>query len=293
MYAEIPPGSAAFTAGGVVVVADSTWAAIQGREALQRRVGPRPRTRRRARDAPRSKFEELPRSRPRRSQRRRCRSPRGGSGQEGRGGLRVALPGPRLDGAHELRPSTSGPTAPRRGCPPRARSGAQQMIAEAAGLAERSVTVHTTLMGGGFGRRYTADFVIEAAQVARRSARRCRCCGLAKTTCSTTSTGPRPPSVFRRSGHQRQSRRMETFPDFHSIDAMWSPKGKETPENSDARVNSVPDTRLPRRTPRRSVWGQLARGRCSVEHSTSGFVVETLSTNSRATVQTRSLSVSA
>src|SRR5262249_28720371 len=35
------------------------------------------------------------------------------------------------------------------------------------GLRPEAVVVHTTLMGGGFGRRYQADFVAEAAQIAR------------------------------------------------------------------------------------------------------------------------------
>src|SRR5207237_2598006 len=46
---------------------------------------------------------------------------------------------------------------------------AQAVIAEAAKLPPEQVTVHTTLMVGGFGRRYQADFVMEAAQVAKIS----------------------------------------------------------------------------------------------------------------------------
>jgi isoquinoline 1-oxidoreductase beta subunit len=41
-------------------------------------------------------------------------------------------------------------------------------VAQVAGLKPADVTVHTTLMGGGFGRRYQADFGAEAAQVAKR-----------------------------------------------------------------------------------------------------------------------------
>ena len=40
-------------------------------------------------------------------------------------------------------------------------------IAKELDLPESSVTVHTTLMGGGFGRRYQYDFPTEAAQIAR------------------------------------------------------------------------------------------------------------------------------
>src|SRR5258708_6704127 len=51
--------------------------------------------------------------------------------------------------------------------PTQAPQWAQGVIAEAAKLPPEKVIVHTTLMGGGFGRRYQADFVMEAAQVAK------------------------------------------------------------------------------------------------------------------------------
>ena len=51
--------------------------------------------------------------------------------------------------------------------PTQAPQWAQAVIAETAKLPPEKVIVHTTLMGGGFGRRYQADFVMEAAQVAK------------------------------------------------------------------------------------------------------------------------------
>jgi isoquinoline 1-oxidoreductase/isoquinoline 1-oxidoreductase beta subunit len=45
---------------------------------------------------------------------------------------------------------------------------ARQVICDLAGLAREAVTVHTTLSGGGFGRRATVDYVAEAAAIARR-----------------------------------------------------------------------------------------------------------------------------
>jgi isoquinoline 1-oxidoreductase beta subunit len=45
----------------------------------------------------------------------------------------------------------------------------QAMIAKTTGLSPDKITVHTTYMGGGFGRRYQADFPLEAAQVAKRA----------------------------------------------------------------------------------------------------------------------------
>jgi len=41
-------------------------------------------------------------------------------------------------------------------------------VAQVSGLTPDKVKVNTTLMGGGFGRRYQADFAMEAAQIAKR-----------------------------------------------------------------------------------------------------------------------------
>lgn len=43
-----------------------------------------------------------------------------------------------------------------------------QVIAQVTKLPMEKIRVHTTYMGGGFGRRYQADFALEAAQVAKR-----------------------------------------------------------------------------------------------------------------------------
>lgn len=44
----------------------------------------------------------------------------------------------------------------------------RQVIAKVSGLPADKITIHTTLMGGGFGRRYQADFAMEAAQIAKQ-----------------------------------------------------------------------------------------------------------------------------
>jgi isoquinoline 1-oxidoreductase subunit beta len=44
----------------------------------------------------------------------------------------------------------------------------QMVIQQVTGLPREKIQVHTTLMGGAFGRRYQADFPTEAAQVAKR-----------------------------------------------------------------------------------------------------------------------------
>jgi isoquinoline 1-oxidoreductase subunit beta len=44
----------------------------------------------------------------------------------------------------------------------------QGVMQQVTGLPPDKITVHTTYMGGGFGRRYQADFAIECAQIAKR-----------------------------------------------------------------------------------------------------------------------------
>jgi isoquinoline 1-oxidoreductase subunit beta len=51
--------------------------------------------------------------------------------------------------------------------PTQAPDWTRSAIAQVTGLPPPSINVHTTLMGGGFGRRYQADFVVEAAQVGK------------------------------------------------------------------------------------------------------------------------------
>lgn len=46
---------------------------------------------------------------------------------------------------------------------------AQSEVAKVLGLKEKDVTVHITLMGGGFGRRLVSDFAVEAAEISKAS----------------------------------------------------------------------------------------------------------------------------
>ncbi|MBT8391366.1 MAG: xanthine dehydrogenase family protein molybdopterin-binding subunit [Ignavibacteria bacterium] len=46
---------------------------------------------------------------------------------------------------------------------------ARSEVAKALGISENDVTVHVTLMGGGFGRRLVSDFAVEAAEISRAS----------------------------------------------------------------------------------------------------------------------------
>jgi isoquinoline 1-oxidoreductase beta subunit len=52
--------------------------------------------------------------------------------------------------------------------PTQAQTGARAAAAQASGLPESAVAIHTTFAGGGFGRRLQQDFVIEAVQLSRK-----------------------------------------------------------------------------------------------------------------------------
>jgi isoquinoline 1-oxidoreductase beta subunit len=53
--------------------------------------------------------------------------------------------------------------------PTQAQSNSRDAVAKALGLASEAVTVHTTLSGGGFGRRIEYDFAVQAALIAREA----------------------------------------------------------------------------------------------------------------------------
>ncbi len=98
--------------------------------------------------------------------RRRCRHLGRASGKEDRVRLRASVPGARHDGADELHRAHSKRRSGGLGANASARLG-QGVIAQVSGLPPQKIQVHTTFMGGGFGRRYQGDFAMEAAQVAK------------------------------------------------------------------------------------------------------------------------------
>ncbi|WP_372591905.1 xanthine dehydrogenase family protein molybdopterin-binding subunit [Guyparkeria sp.] len=55
--------------------------------------------------------------------------------------------------------------------PTQAPGSVQQVAAEVAGVDPAKVTVHTTFLGGGFGRRFETDFVREAVELSKRAGR--------------------------------------------------------------------------------------------------------------------------
>ncbi|MGD1077801.1 MAG: xanthine dehydrogenase family protein molybdopterin-binding subunit [Candidatus Sulfotelmatobacter sp.] len=164
---EIPAmGAGMFTAGGIVVIGDSTWAAMKGREALQITWD---------HGAAVSESSE--------GMREALRGAAQKSGKRVRndGDVDAALSNgaKKVEAVYEmplLAHATMEPmniTAHARGsdaevwAPTQSPDWVQGTVAQVLGLKPDQVVVHTTLMGGGFGRRYMADFPAEVAQIAK------------------------------------------------------------------------------------------------------------------------------
>jgi isoquinoline 1-oxidoreductase beta subunit len=164
---EIPAvGAGAHTAGGIAVVADSTWAAMQGRKALQidwdhgPHASESSQTLRQASETIAAQPGKVVRN-------------------DGDAAATLAGAGEKIEAVYEL-PFQAHATMEPMNCtvdiradraeawsPTQAPDWTRSAIAQVTGLPQPSINVHTTLMGGGFGRRYQADFVVEAAQVGK------------------------------------------------------------------------------------------------------------------------------
>jgi isoquinoline 1-oxidoreductase subunit beta len=271
-----PVGQDAFTAGGVAVLADNSWAAIQGRKALQITWDEGPG----ASESSASLHQQF-----------LDNAAKPGKVVRNDGDALAALTGAtrKIEAIYEL-PFACHATMEPMNCmvyirpdgaeawvPTQAPQWAQQVIAGVAKLPPERVIVHTTLMGGGFGRRYQADFVMEAAQVAKVSGKPVM---VFWTREDDMQHGfYRPASYHHFSGALDAKGSLAAWKHFQtstSIDAMWSPKGKETPENSEFATAAF----IPYQTPNFRLEYTLANSAVprawwrSVEHSSSGFVVE-------------------
>lgn len=164
---EIPAlGRDKFTAGGVVVVADSTWAALKGREALDITWDHGPASS----ETTDGLYEEL-----------RAASSKPGKRMRNDGDVDKVL----SNGAKKVEimyefPYLAHATMEPMNITAHARDGeaevwaptqspdwVQRTVAEILGLQPNKVAVHTTYLGGGFGRRYMADYPAEVAQIAK------------------------------------------------------------------------------------------------------------------------------
>jgi isoquinoline 1-oxidoreductase subunit beta len=108
----------------------------------------------------------------------------------------------------------------------------RQVIGQVSGLKPERITVHTTQMGGGFGRRYQADFAIEAAQVAKRIGKPVQLVWSRED--DMTHDFYRPASYHRLSGAVDAQGNIAAWrhkSTSTSIAEWWSPK--DTPESSE------------------------------------------------------------
>ncbi len=153
-------------ASGIAVVAENTWAAWKGRDALQIRWEEGANANLDS-AAIRSRMQELA-------------AEAGAIGEErGQGAKALAGAARRIEAVYEvpylahatMEPmnATAHVTADR--CeiwvPTQSATGAQERAAALTGLAPERVIVHTTYLGGGFGRRAEQDFLAEAVEIAR------------------------------------------------------------------------------------------------------------------------------
>jgi isoquinoline 1-oxidoreductase beta subunit len=154
--------------GGIVVLADTTWAAMRGRQALEIDWDHGPNVGESS-AALRAQFLRL------------VETPGKAIRQDGDAEAALAGAATRVEAVYEL-PLQAHATMEPMNCTVHVRDDvaevwvpsqfpqlAQQAVALMTTLPLDRVIVHTTLMGGAFGRRWTVDFVAEATQIARRS----------------------------------------------------------------------------------------------------------------------------
>jgi len=270
-------GRGASTTGGIAVLADNSWAAIQGRKALA------------------VKWDEGPAANESTAELHKqflanAAKPGKVVRNDGDADSVLASNSKKIEAAYEfpfaphacMEPMNCTvqirPDGAEAWVPTQAPQWAQGVIAEAAKLPPEKVIVHTTLMGGGFGRRYQADFVMEAAQVAAKAA------GKPVMVLWTREDDMqhdfyRPASYHKLQGALDADGNLAAWRHFQtstSIAAKWSQKGAENSGLDEFGTGAT----LPYVTPNIRIEYTLAESSVprawwrSVEHSTSGFVVE-------------------
>jgi isoquinoline 1-oxidoreductase subunit beta len=272
---EIPAlGSDMFTAGGIVVVADSTWAAMQGREALQITWDRGPA----ASETSDRMFTALHEA-----------SHQSGKRARNDGDVDKVLSNgdKKIDVVYEL-PLLAHATMEPMNITMHARGGdaevwaptqspdwVQRTVAQVLGLKPEKVNVHTTFMGGGFGRRYMADFPAEAAQIAKQLGKPVQLVWSRED--DMTHDFYRPATSHRMQGAVDAKGRPVVW--LHtmastSIKGYWDPKADAAEDElggAEQMPYSIPNVRLEFNGVSSAVPRAWWR---SVENSFNGFVVE-------------------
>jgi isoquinoline 1-oxidoreductase beta subunit len=274
-----PVAQGAFTTGGVVVIADNSWAAMQGRRALDITWDEGPHVSESS-ESLRKQFLENA-SKPGKVVR---------NDGDTDATLAAATGAKKVDIAYEI-PFAAHACMEPMNCtvhirtdgaeawvPTQAPQWAQDIIVGVSKLPPESVVVHTTLMGGGFGRRYQADFVMEAAQVAKAIGNK-PVMVLWTREDDLQHDFYRPASYHHMQGVVDEHGNLAAWKHFQtstSIAAVWDKDGAEKPEASEFATAAF----IPYHTKNYRIEYTLAKSGVprawwrSVEHSSSGFVVE-------------------
>ena len=272
---EIPPrGFRVFTAGGVVVVANSTWAAMQGRKALSITWNPGPHA------------NESSESLRRQMQQSLAAAATWSSELHGPDPDTVAG-AKRIETVYEfpflshacMEPMNITVHLQGDRCevwsPSQCADMSRTVIAKELQLPESAITVHTTFMGGGFGRRYQYDFQTEVAQIASHVSTPVQLVWTRED--DMTHDFYRPTGMRRMRGAVDEQGKIVAWSDYlvdTAIGAYWSEPGKWKPSGDELPgdpVYPIPNIRthfsLAESAVPRAWWR-------SVGHSFNGFAVE-------------------
>ena len=269
-------GQGAFTAGGVAVLADNSWAAIEGRKALEIVWDEGPHAEESS-DWLHKQFLG------------NAAMPGKVIRNDGDADKAIAGAAKKAEATYEF-PFAAHATMEPMNCtvhirpdgaeawvPTQAPQWAQDIIVGVSKLPREKVIVNTTLMGGGFGRRYMGDFVMEAAQISKVTGKPVQVLWTREDDMQHDFY--RPASYHKLSGGVDAQGNLAAWKHFQtstSIDAVWSKEGEAHPENSEFATALF----IPYATPNYRVEYTLAKSGVprawwrSVEHSSSGFIVE-------------------
>lgn len=222
-----------FTAGGIAVVASSTWAAIQGRNVLNItwNLGPN--------------ANESTESLRRQMQQSLAGPPTWSSELHGPDPDTIPA-ATRIETVYEFPFLAHACMEPMNitmhlhnetcevWCPSQCATRSRGVISKELGLRESAITVHTTFMGGGFGRRFQYDFQTEAAQIARHVSGPVQLVWTRED--DMTHDFYRPTGMRRMRGAVDDEGRIVAWSDYlvdTAIGAFWSEPGKWKPSGDE------------------------------------------------------------